>query len=104
MTHAPRMNIAPKLAENRLVGARPGEHDFGSYFSGLEKNPTAHGGQGGLPLGPHPPLGERGGHPRNFDAGSKNPEGISPEPIFSDYQSFRKLSCRLVKNGKASKF
>ena len=30
----------------------------------------------GLP----PPLGERGGHPRNFHASSKKLEGISAEP------------------------
>jgi hypothetical protein len=31
-----------------------------------------HGGLGGAPLGLPPPLGERGGHPRNFYASSKN--------------------------------
>ena len=37
------------------------------------------GVRGGLLLGLPPPLGERGGHPRNFPVSSKNTEGISHE-------------------------
>ena len=47
----------------------------------FEKNPTVPGGQGGLPLGLPPPLGERGGHPRNFHARKKR-KGISTEIFF----------------------
>ncbi len=67
---------------HRLVGARPVEHGCGSYFGSLEKNPTAHGGQGACPLGLPPPLGERGGHPRNFHASSKNSRGFLQSRIF----------------------
>ena len=34
------------------------------------------GVKGACPLGLPPPLGERGGHPRNFHASSKNSRGF----------------------------
>ena len=40
------------------------------------------GVKGACPLGLPPPLGERGGHPRNFHASLKKLEGISTEPFY----------------------
>ena len=37
------------------------------------------GVKGACPLGLPPPLGERGGHPRNFHASYKKVEGVSHE-------------------------
>jgi hypothetical protein len=54
---------------HRLVGARPVEHGCGSYFGSVgERSNRSIGVNGACPLGLPPPLGERGGHPRNFHA------------------------------------
>ena len=65
---------------HRIVGARPVEHGCGSHFWQGKRKRTDLGGQRACPLDCLPPLGERGGHPRTFDACSKNSEEISPEP------------------------
>ena len=58
---------------HRLIGARPVEHGCGLYFGDVkEKSSRAWGVKGACPLGLPPPLGERGGHPHNFHASSKN--------------------------------
>ena len=41
------------------------------------------GVKGACPLGLPPPLGERGGHPRNFHRQLKTLKGITIEPFFS---------------------
>ena len=78
---------------HRLVGARPVEHGCRSSFGRVEKNPIAHGGQGGLPLMLLPPMGERGGHPRNFHTISKNSRGFPMKiELFSyDMRFFKTL-------------
>ena len=43
------------------------------------------GVKGACPLGLPPPLGERGGHPRNFHASLKKLEGISTEPEYFNF-------------------
>ena len=51
---------------HRLVGARPVEHGCGSFFGSVKKNPTAHGGQGGLPPWAASPTGGERGSPSQF--------------------------------------
>ena len=68
---------------HRLVGARPVEHGCGSCFGSVkEKSNRSIGVKGACPLGLPPPLGERGGHPRNFHAISKNPRGFPQSQKF----------------------
>ena len=55
----------------RLVGARPVEHGCESYFGTKRKIQPLSGSRGLFPLMLPPPLGERGGPPRNFHAISK---------------------------------
>ena len=65
---------------HRLVGARPVEHGCRSFFGSVEKNPTALGGQGGLPpLGCLPLRGREGVTLAISTPVSKNSEGISHE-------------------------
>jgi hypothetical protein len=60
----------------RLVGARPVEHGYGSYFGSVkEKSKRSWGSRGLAPLGCFPPLGERGGHPHKFYASLKKTPG-----------------------------
>ena len=56
---------------HHLVGARPVEHGCGSYFGSVKGNSNSSWGSG-LP----PPLGKRGGPPRNFHSSSKNARGF----------------------------
>jgi hypothetical protein len=48
------------------------------------------GVKGACPLGLPPPLGERGGHPPNFHATSKNTEGIFLDTSPEELQSIKK--------------
>jgi hypothetical protein len=61
---------------HRLVGARPVEHGYGSYFGSVkEKSRRSLGSRGLATLGCFPPLGERGGHPHKFYASLKKTPG-----------------------------
>jgi hypothetical protein len=48
------------------------------------------GVKGACPLGLLPPLGERGGHPRNFHAREKKREWISTMPKYQYLSAFQK--------------
>ena len=56
---------------HHLVVARPVEHGWGSCFGSAKEKLNCSWGQGGKP-----PLGERGGHPRNFHASQKTRKGF----------------------------
>ena len=56
-------------------GLAPWSMAFGSRQHG-EKSNRSWGVKGACPLGLPPPLGERGGHPRNFHTSSKNMRGF----------------------------
>ena len=43
------------------------------------------GVKGACPLGLPPPLGERGGHPRNYHANSKNARGLLQSPFLNHF-------------------
>jgi len=69
-----RYRIAMGPMAHRIVGARP----LGRRWIVLrqrKKNPALLGIKGACPLMLPPPLGERGGHPRNFHTISKKRGG-----------------------------
>ena len=68
------------------VGARPVEHGCGSVLRQRKRKiQPLKGVKGACPLMLPPPLGERGGHRRNFHAISKNPRGFLQKRIFLKY-------------------
>ena len=54
------------------------------------------GVKGACPLGLPPPLGERGGHPRNFHANSKNARGLLQSPFFKSFFRHATSACTAI--------